>query len=189
MIEFVGMLILGLLAAGLGAFMLFSNVLFGPKRPNPAKDQPFECGVEPISVPSGQLPVHFYVLAMLFVVFDVEIMFLFPWAVLVRELGWFGILEMGFFLTIILGGFIYAWRQGAREFHPVPRRPRTTSAGKDKPRVTRRKIVSRFRRFVGLGGGCKRQRVQCHYDDRHRPPDEALGHTAESHDSLRLMER
>ena len=116
MIEYVAILILGALAGGIGAFMLFSNRLFGPRRPNPVKAQPFECGVEPIALPAGRLPVHFYVIAMLFVVFDVELVFLFPWAVLVRELGWFGILEMGFFLTIVVAGFLYAWKQGALEF-------------------------------------------------------------------------
>lgn len=116
MIEYVGLLIFGVMAAGIGAFMLFSNALFGPKRPHPVKTQPFECGVEPITLPAGEMPVHFYVVAMLFVVFDVELVFLFPWAVLVRELGWFGIFEMGFFLTIVVAGFLYAWKQRALEF-------------------------------------------------------------------------
>ena len=96
--------------------MLVSNSLLGPKKPNLVKSQPFECGVEPIALPAGRLPVHFYIVAMLFVVFDVELVFLFPWAVLVRELGWFGMLEMGFFLTIVVAGFLYAWKQGALEF-------------------------------------------------------------------------
>jgi NADH-quinone oxidoreductase subunit A len=115
MIEYAGMAIFGVLAAGIGAFLLFSNALFGPRRPNPVKAQPFECGVDPITLPEGRLPVHFYIVAMLFVVFDVELVFLFPWAVLVRELGWFGIVEMGFFLMIVVAGFLYAWRQGALE--------------------------------------------------------------------------
>ncbi len=116
MIEYVGMLILAVLAAGVALFMLFANALFGPKKPNAAKSQPFECGVDPIALPAGQLPIHFYVVAMLFVVFDVELVFLFPWAVLVRELGWFGLMEMGFFLLIVVAGFLYAWKQGALEF-------------------------------------------------------------------------
>ena len=116
MIEYAGILILGGLAAGVGALLLFSNALFGPKRPSAAKARPFECGVDPIALPAGRLPVHFYVIAMLFVVFDVELAFLFPWAVLVRELGWFGILEMGFFLAVVVAGFLYAWKQGALEF-------------------------------------------------------------------------
>ena len=116
MIEYASLLILAVLTAGVALFMLFANALFGPKRPNPVKSQPFECGVTPIALPAGRLPVHFYVVAMLFVVFDVELVFLFPWAVLIRELGWFGFMEMGCFLAIVVAGFVYAWKQGAIEF-------------------------------------------------------------------------
>ncbi|MBI4597054.1 MAG: NADH-quinone oxidoreductase subunit A [Candidatus Omnitrophica bacterium] len=116
MIEYAAILILAALAAGVAALLLSFNAFLGPKQPNPVKAQPFECGKDPIALPAGRLPVHFYVVAMLFVVFDVELVFLFPWAVLVRELGWFGILEMGFFLLIVVAGFIYAWKQGALEF-------------------------------------------------------------------------
>lgn len=116
MIEYGGILLFAALALGIGLFMLFANALFGPKKPNAAKAQPFECGVDPIALPAGRLPIHFYVAAMLFVVFDVELVFLFPWAVLARALGWFGLIEMGFFLVIVLAGFIYAWKKGALEF-------------------------------------------------------------------------
>jgi NADH-quinone oxidoreductase subunit A len=116
MLEYASILLLGLLAAAVGLFMLFANALFGPKRPSRIKAQPFECGREPFALPGGRMPIHFYVLAMLFVVFDVELVFLFPWAVLVRELGWFGLLEMGFFLLIVIAGFVYAWKQGALEW-------------------------------------------------------------------------
>src|SRR3989338_7431416 len=116
MIEYAGIAILAVLSAGVALLLLFSNLLLGPKRPHPIKAQPFECGVEPIALPAGRLPVHFYVVAMLFVVFDVELVFLFPWAVLVRELGWFGLLEMGFFLAIVVAGFVYAWKKGALDF-------------------------------------------------------------------------
>ena len=116
MLEYVSILILAVMAAVVGAIMLFANALFGPKKPNAVKAKPFECGVEPIALPAGRLPIHFYVVAMLFVVFDVELVFLFPWAVLARELGWFGVWEMGFFLLIVVAGFVYAWKQGALEF-------------------------------------------------------------------------
>ncbi len=116
MIEYAGILILAVLTAGVALFMLFANALFGPKKPSLVKSKPFECGVDPIALPAGRLPVHFYVAAMLFVVFDVELVFLFPWAVLARTLGWFGLAEMGFFLTIVIAGFVYAWKQGALEF-------------------------------------------------------------------------
>jgi len=116
MVEYVGILIFAAGAAGIGLVLLFANALFGPRRPHPVKAQPFECGMSPIALPRGRLPVHFYVVAMLFVVFDVELVFLFPWAVLVRELGWFGLLEMGFFLAVVVAGFLYAWRHGALRF-------------------------------------------------------------------------
>ena len=116
MIEYAGILLLAALTAGVALIMLFANALFGPRRPNPAKSQPFECGVDPIALPAGRMPVHFYVAAMLFVVFDVELVFLFPWAVLARELGWFGLAEMGCLLAIVVIGFVYAWKQGALEF-------------------------------------------------------------------------
>jgi NADH-quinone oxidoreductase subunit A len=72
--------------------------------------------VDPIALPAGRLPVHFYVAAMLFVVFDVELVFLFPWAVVLEELGWFGLLEMALFLGIVVAGFVYAWKKGALEW-------------------------------------------------------------------------
>ena len=116
MLEYASILLLAVLATAVALVMLFANTLFGPKRPSAIKSQPFECGVDPIALPAGRLPIHFYVVAMLFVVFDVELVFLFPWAVLVGQLGWFGLVEMGFFLAIVVAGFIYAWKQGALEF-------------------------------------------------------------------------
>ena len=116
MIEYGAIVILAVLALGVGLIMLFANALFGPRHATPIKAQPFECGVDPIALPAGRLPIHFYVAAMLFVVFDVELVFLFPWAVLARELGWFGLIEMGAFLLIVVAGFLYAWKHGALEF-------------------------------------------------------------------------
>lgn len=113
MIEFVGLLCLAALAAGVATFLLAANAMFGPRNPNPVKAEPFECGVPPIATPAGRLPIHFYVMAMLFVVFDVEVVFLFPWAVVLNELGWFGLWEMAMFLGVIILGFAYAWRKGA----------------------------------------------------------------------------
>jgi len=116
MLEYGSMLLLAALTLGVGLVMLFANALLGPKHPSRIKSAPFECGVDPIALPAGRMPVHFYVAAMLFVVFDVELVFLFPWAVLARPLGWFGLAEMGVFLLIVVAGFIYAWKQGALEF-------------------------------------------------------------------------
>ena len=113
MLEYIGLFILALLSAGVATIMLMANRWWGPKRPSQAKSEPFECGVTPLALPSGRLPVHFYVMAMLFVVFDVELVFLFPWAVVLRQLGWFGLVEMALFLGIVLAGFVYAWCKGA----------------------------------------------------------------------------
>ena len=136
--EYIGLLIVAVFSAAVATVMLFPrrvafflfSVLFlstakargavgrliGPQRPNLNKSKPFECGVEPIALPAGLIPVHFYVMAMLFVVFDVELVFLFPWAVVLEELGWFGLLEMALFLGIVVAGFVYAWKKGALEW-------------------------------------------------------------------------
>ena len=116
MMEYLGLLILIALTGVVATLMLVANHFLGPHRPNAAKSQPFECGVPPMMLPVGRIPVHFYVLAMLFVVFDVELVFLFPWAVILRQLGWFGLVEMALFLAIVLAGFAYAWKRGALEW-------------------------------------------------------------------------
>lgn len=111
-----GVLIFFLLAAGLSGFFLCLATVLGPKKPNPAKSEPFECGEKPFALPEGRLPIRFYLAAMLFVLFDVELVFLFPWAVVYRQLGLFGFLEMAVFLFFLVLGFLYAWKKGALEF-------------------------------------------------------------------------
>ena len=111
-----GILITFLFAAALaGLFILLASTL-GPKKPNLRKSEPFECGKEPFSLPEGRLPVRFYLVAMLFVLFDVELVFFFPWAVVYRQLGIFGFVEMVVFLFFLVLGFLYAWKKGALEF-------------------------------------------------------------------------
>ena len=116
MIEYTGILWMALFAAVIVGSMVALPSILGPKRPNPSKAEPFECGVEPFMLPQGRVHVKFYILAMLFIVFDVEIVFLFPWAVLVRELGWGGLMSMGLFLLVIVIGLAYVWRKGALEW-------------------------------------------------------------------------
>ena len=113
MLEYGGLLLVAALSAAVATAMLLANRVLGPKRPTAAKATPFECGKDPVALPAGRLPVHFYVMAMLFVVFDVELVFLFPWAVVLKRLGWFGFIEMALFLGIVAAGFVYAWRKGA----------------------------------------------------------------------------
>ena len=116
MTEYIGIGITLVLAGVVaGGFLLLASIL-GPKRPSPAKAEPFECGEVPYQLPSGRLSVKFYLVAMLFILFDVELVFLFPWAVVYRTLGWTAFLEMALFLGIVAVGFVYAWRKGALEW-------------------------------------------------------------------------
>lgn len=105
-----------LLAALIPAlFMLISSRL-GPRRPSAAKLSPYESGVLPVDQPDHKVQVRFYLVAVLFLLFDVEAVFLFPWAVRFRQLGWFGFAEMMVFLAVLVLGLIYAWRKGALEW-------------------------------------------------------------------------
>lgn len=114
--EFAGILILfGFAAAVAGVFLFLSTVL-GPKRPNAAKNRPFECGIPQLAPPTGHFSIHFYVIAMLFVLFDIELVFFFPWGVAFRELGWTGFWSMASFTIVIVLGYLYALRKGALEW-------------------------------------------------------------------------
>ena len=116
MTEYLGILVTFVLAGIIGgAFLLLASTL-GPKKPSPAKSEPFECGETPFALPSGRFSIKFYLVGMLFILFDVELVFLFPWAVVYRSLGFFAFIEMAVFLGIVLLGFIYAWCKGALEW-------------------------------------------------------------------------
>lgn len=104
------------LAALVCGLLLSLSRFVGPRRPNPVKSAPFECGMEQIAPPQGRIPIGFSVIAMLFIIFDIEVAFLFPWAVIFRQLGWVGLLQMLFFLTVLTIGLMYAWKRGALEW-------------------------------------------------------------------------
>ncbi len=89
------------------------------RHPNPAKAQPFETGEVPFSVAQGRLTVTFHASALVYTVFNACLVFLFPWAIISRELGWFGFFEMAFFLLLVVSAFVYAWRKGALEWSCV----------------------------------------------------------------------
>ncbi len=116
MIEYLGIIFAFLFTVGLAAFLLVVPRFLSPKFPSEIKSQPFECGMESFSLPEGKMPVHFYIVAMLFIVFDVELVFLFPWAVLFRDLGIFGLVEMGVFMAFVGLGFWYVWKKRALEW-------------------------------------------------------------------------
>ena len=89
------------------------SAVLGPKRPSPAKELPYESGIVPRESARRRFSVSFYVTAMLFIIFDVESIFLFPWATIVRQLKVFGIVEMAIFILTLLVGLVYVWRKGA----------------------------------------------------------------------------
>jgi len=97
--------------------MVSLNRLVGPRRVTAVKSEPFECGNEPRGRAWGaRFGVKFYLVAILFIVFDVEVVFMYPWAVIFRELGVFGFVEMLVFMSILVVGFVYAWKKGALEW-------------------------------------------------------------------------
>lgn len=116
MLEYIAVIFAFLFAVALAMLLLGIPKLLAPKAPSAIKSRPFECGKEPFSLPGGQAPVHFYIVAMLFIVFDVELVFLFPWAVTFRDLGVFGVLEMAFFLGFVVLGYWYVWKKKALEW-------------------------------------------------------------------------
>ena len=116
MADYVGIAVCFVLAGGItGAMVLLASTL-GRKNPSTVKSAPFECGKDPFSLPGGKLAVKFYLTAILFILFDVELVFFYPWAVIYRRLGMLGLVEMGIFLGILMVGYVYAWDNGALEW-------------------------------------------------------------------------
>ena len=111
MLEYVAVIFAFLWAFAIASFLLYLPKVLGPKLPSEVKSRTFECGKEPFSSPTGNVPVHFYIVAMLFIIFDVELVFLFPWAVVFRQLGLFGLVEMAVFLGFLVLGFIYVIKE------------------------------------------------------------------------------
>jgi NADH-quinone oxidoreductase subunit A len=115
---YVPIFVLALLAAGFATFSVLMGTLLGPKRWNRAKLESYECGIEPTPMPpgGGKIPVKYYLTAMLFIVFDIEIVFLYPWAVTFDKLGIFGLVEMVTFVITVLVAYAYVWRRGGLEW-------------------------------------------------------------------------
>jgi NADH-quinone oxidoreductase subunit A len=114
--PFIPIVIMAVIVGAIAAAFILASVFLGPKKRHPVKDTPFECGIPSEGYNRGAMPVRFYLMAMLFIVFDVELAFLFPWAVVFRNLGLFGFLEMLIFFVVVGAGFIYAWKIGALEW-------------------------------------------------------------------------
>ncbi len=101
---------------GLAAVMLILGALLGKNNPDEAKNSPFECGFEAFDDARMKFDVRYYLVAILFIIFDLEIAFLFPWAIVLSKIGIFGLVSMGIFLGILIIGFIYEWKKGALEW-------------------------------------------------------------------------
>ena len=100
-----------------GYALIFASNVLGPRRPSLVKAAPFECGSEPIGSARDRFGVKFYVVALLFIVFDIEAVFLFPWAVLFTELGWAGYVEMLVFVFTLVLGLVYVWKKGVIDWN------------------------------------------------------------------------
>ncbi len=96
--------------------IVFLSSRIGRRRSTPEKMLPYECGVDPLGTMAVQYPIRFYVVAMIFIIFDIETVFLYPWAVVFRDLGWFGFVEMFLFTVILVIGLVYLYRKGALEW-------------------------------------------------------------------------
>ena len=114
----IPIVVLGAIAAAFAVFSIVAGTLAGPKRYNRAKLDAYECGIEPTPQPvgGGRFPIKFYLTAMLFIIFDIEIIFLYPWAVANNSLGMFGLVEMVLFILTVLVAYVYVWRRGGLEW-------------------------------------------------------------------------
>ncbi len=115
--SYAPLLIHLLVAMGLAGTILLLSRFVGQRRPTRAKLQPYECGVQPTGDAREPFSVKFYLVAMLFILFDVEAIFLYPWAYVYRELRWFGFVEMVLYILILLAGYIYLWKKGALDWN------------------------------------------------------------------------
>lgn len=115
---YIPLITLGVLAFGFAAFSVVMASLTGPKRWNRARLDAYECGIEPTPQPvgGGRFPIKYYLTAMLFIVFDIEIIFLYPWAVAFDRMGLFALVEMVLFIVAVLVAYAYVWRRGGLEW-------------------------------------------------------------------------
>jgi NADH-quinone oxidoreductase subunit A len=114
--EYLPVLVFLGVGFAMAIMMLILGSLLSPRRPDAAKDSPFECGFEAFDDARMKFDVRYYLVAILFIIFDLEIAFLFPWAITLDKIGLFGLISMGIFLAILIVGFIYEWKKGALEW-------------------------------------------------------------------------
>ncbi|MFC1852644.1 NADH-quinone oxidoreductase subunit A [candidate division CSSED10-310 bacterium] len=114
--PYLPLAILLFLAISIAGVMLIMSFVFGPRRPDEEKLSVYECGINPTRDSRARFSIKFFIIAILFILFDIEVIFLYPWAILYQKLGLFGLVEMTVFIVILLLGYIYLWRKGAFEW-------------------------------------------------------------------------
>ena len=116
MLEYVAIGLMVVLATVIALIAIGLGSIFGPKKASAAKAMPYESGMNPYGEGTRRMPVRFYLVAVLFILFDIEVVFFLPWAITFRQLGLFGLIEMFIFILILLVGYVYAWKKGALEW-------------------------------------------------------------------------
>ena len=116
LLEYIAIGVMIAVATLIAAIAIGLGDLLGPKKRSKVKEEPYESGIVPFGPGTRRMPVRFYLIAVLFILFDIEVIFFLPWAVVFRQLGLFGLAEMGVFVAILLIGYVYAWKKGALEW-------------------------------------------------------------------------
>jgi NADH-quinone oxidoreductase subunit A len=114
--DYFPILVMVVVVIAFAAIALTLSAITGPRRPNPAKLAPYESGMPPFGSARRRFSIRYYLTAVLFILFDIEIIFFYPWAVLFRQLELFGLIEMGVFILVLVIGYIYVWRKGGFEW-------------------------------------------------------------------------
>lgn len=114
--DYIPIFLLGCVAAAFAGGNVIFSFLFGPRKDRSEKLDPYECGVPPVGTPRERFNVKYFLVAMVFVIFDIEIVYILLWAIVFRRLGWFGLVEMGVFLGVLLLALVYVWEKGVLEW-------------------------------------------------------------------------
>jgi NADH-quinone oxidoreductase subunit A len=112
----VSILIMTALGAGFALISVLLPSLLGPRKPTPEKAAPYECGMPPVGDARERQSVKFYLVAMIFLLFDIEVAFLYPWAMALRDLGWAGYVQVVLFMALLFAGYVYVWRKGVLDW-------------------------------------------------------------------------
>jgi NADH-quinone oxidoreductase subunit A len=115
--TYAPLLLMFLLACGLAGALIAVSTLVGKHKRTREKDQPYECGIRPTGDAREPVSVHFYMVALIFILFDIEAIFLYPWALVYRDLNLFGFVEMVLYIMILLAGYIFLWKKGALDWN------------------------------------------------------------------------